>query len=203
MALAPVAWRSLSGVALAVALLLVATSTGYGFHRDELYFVQLGAHPGAGYVDQPPLVPLLAAALHDLGGGSLFVLRLPSALAASGIALLTGLTAREFGARRGGQVLAAAAMAGSAIVLAVGHLLSTSTFDLLWWTLLGWLLVRALRDGGAPWWAVGAVTGVALQTKSLVLLLVASVLLALLAAGPRTVLASRALWGGAALALLI
>ncbi len=183
----------LLAVAAAIALLLIVTSSGYGYHRDELYFIQLGEHPAAGYVDQPPLVPLLARVLHDLGGGSLLVLRLPSALAAAGIALVTGLIARELGAGRGGQVLAAAAMGGSAITLVVGHLMSTSTFDLLWWTLLGWLVVRALRDGGAAWWGVGLVTGLALQTKSLVLLLVASVLSALLAVGPRRILASRAL----------
>ena len=36
----------------------------------------------------------------------------------------------------------------SAYLLAVGHLLSTSTFDLLAWTALSWLVARALRAGG-------------------------------------------------------
>jgi hypothetical protein len=44
-------------------------------------------------------------------------------------------------------------MAVSAFLLAVGHLLSTATFDLFVWTVLAWLVVRALRDGGRGCWA--------------------------------------------------
>lgn len=95
-------------------------------------------------------------------------LRVFSALAAGLIVLCTGLIAREFEASRTTAVLAAACMSVSAYLAGVGHLLSTSTFDLLAWTILSWLLVRALRDGGPTWLLVGVTAGIALQNKMLV-----------------------------------
>ena len=92
-------------------------------------------------------------------------MRLPSALIAGLVVVLTGTIARELGAGRGAQLLAAGCMGVSAFLLAVGHLLSTSTIDLLVWTALSWLIVRALRDGGRIWLAVGAVAGIGLQNK--------------------------------------
>ena len=95
-------------VASAQFVVLVATSTRYGFHRDELYFIAAGSHPAFGYPDQPPLVPLLSWAMHELAPGSLFVLRLPSALAATATSILAALVARETGGSRRAQVIAAA-----------------------------------------------------------------------------------------------
>ncbi len=198
-----VARGGLAALACGVAALLVVTSGRYGYHRDELYFLRAGREPAFGYVDQPPLTPLIGRAMDVLLPGSLTGLRLPSALAAALVVLLTGLITREMGGGRGAQLLAAASMGVSAVLLAVGHLLSTTTYDLLAWTALTWLLVRSLRDGGPIWLATGAVAGLALQNKSLPLVLLAGVLVGVLAVGPRPALATRWPWLGTAVALVI
>jgi 4-amino-4-deoxy-L-arabinose transferase-like glycosyltransferase len=189
------------GAALAAYLLAVAGR--YGYHRDELYFLRAGRELAWGYVDQPPLTPLLARAMDDLFPGSLVGLRLPSALAAGLVVLLTGLIAREFGGGRAAQLLAGASMGVSAVLLLTGHLLSTTTFDLLAWTALSWLLVRAVRDGGPVWLVTGAVAGVALQNKVQPAFLLAAVVAGLLAVGPRRVLVSPWPWAGGLLALAV
>jgi len=197
------AGRGLTALAAGTAVLLLAVAGRYGYHRDELYFLRAGRELALGYADQPPLTPLLARLMDTVAPGSLVALRVPSALAAAGVVALTGLIAREFGSRRPAQLLAAACAAVSAIVLALGHLLSTSTMDLLAWTALSWLVVRALRDGGRVWLAVGATAGVALENKTLPAFLLAAVLIGVLALGPRTALRSRWPWLGALVALAL
>jgi hypothetical protein len=194
-------------VVLAVATLLfvelMAFAGRYGYHRDELYFIVAGSHPAFGYPDQPPLVPLLAWLLHATSG-SLYLLRLPSALAAAGIVIVTGSTAREAGADRRGQVIAALVAACASIVLATGHFVTTTTFDVLATSLLGWLLVRAVmrRDPRPLLWA-GVVVGVGFEAKSQIGFVAVLVAVTFAVVGPRWVLRSRYLWSGAALAVII
>lgn len=84
---------------IALALHLVANGN-YGFFRDELYFIVCGRHPALGYVDQPPLIPLLAAASYALSGGSLLLFRLLPALVLTATVGVTAEFARIIG---GGQ----------------------------------------------------------------------------------------------------
>ena len=199
-----IAWRWVLSVAAAVVALLVAASGRYGYHRDELYFLAAGRRLAWGYPDQPPLTPALARLMDELAAGSLVALRLPPALAIGAICVLTALTARELGAARGAQVLAATSTAVGTIFLITGHLLSTTTFDLLFWTALTYLLVRVLA-GGDPrlWLAVGAVAGVGLLNKQLVAFLLLGVGLGLLVAGPRAVLRTPWPWLGGLVALAL
>ena len=47
-------------VAVALFIVLMGFSGRYGFHRDELYFLDCARHLAASYVDQPVLTPLIA-----------------------------------------------------------------------------------------------------------------------------------------------
>jgi hypothetical protein len=76
-----VAWVA----AFVVFVVHAAANPHYGYFRDELYFIICGFHPAFGYVDQPPIAPLLAAGT-QLFGHSLFALRLvPAAFAGAGV----------------------------------------------------------------------------------------------------------------------
>ena len=191
-------------IAGAVGVVLVAFASGYGYHRDELYFIAAGQHLDWSYADQGPVTPLIARAMTELSADSLTVLRLPSALAAGLTVLLTGLLARELGGTRRAETIAAACAAVGVIVLFTGHLLSTSTFDLLAWTAVTWLVVRALRTGDDRLWLVaGVVLGVGLLNKALPAFLVIGLLAGVAIAGPRQVLRNPYVWGGAAIALVL
>jgi 4-amino-4-deoxy-L-arabinose transferase-like glycosyltransferase len=196
--------RALFGLGAAVAAGLIVFAGGYGYHRDELYFLEAGRHLAWAYADQGPLTPLLAHLMDTLSPGSLTVFRVPSALMAGGTVFVTGLTAFELGASRRAQMIAAGCAAVASVVLVVGHLLSTTTFDLLAWSLVTWIVARVIRTGDERLLvAGGAVAGVALLNKPLIAFLLVALGAGVAAAGPRRLLRSRWLWAGVALAMLL
>jgi 4-amino-4-deoxy-L-arabinose transferase-like glycosyltransferase len=193
-----VAWRPLALVTAALTIALVALNGRYGYFRDELYFLGAGRHLAWGYPDQPPLTPFLAWVMNGVGHGSLVVFRLPAAASAAGVTLLTGLMARELGGNRFSQVLAAGTVAVSTYVLLSGHLLVTSTVDLLVWVALSWLVLRILRTGDEWLWLVaGVVAGIGFLNKELPIVLLLGFLVGvLLTPSARRLLRSRWLWAG-------
>ena len=188
---------------LAVLILLVVADR-YGYLGDEFYFVVTGRHLQLAAPDNPMLVPYLAAGWYALVGGHLWAFRILPALAAGGYVLLGGLIAREFGAPRRHQVAAAAAVAMTALTLALGHLFETTTFDMLVTAAALWMLIRALRaepQRWAPWIAVGLIAGVAMEIKILAAPLLVCCLLGVVVVGPRRRLASARPWAAALIAL--
>jgi len=181
--------RGVATVAALLAVLLGVLSGRYGYHRDELYFVVAGQHPAWGYIDQPPLTPTLARLGTAVFGDTLVGLRvIPLLLAVTSVAVVA-LIARELGGDRRAQLLAAACGATSSLMLATGHMLSTSTVDMLVWLTVGWLVLRLLRTGDGRWYvAIGAAVGIGLQNKYLIAFLVVGLLAAVAAVGPRSAL---------------
>lgn len=191
-------------VAGAVVVVLVAFASGYGYHRDELYFLAAGHHLAWSYADQGPVAPLIARAMSAIGAGSLIVLRVPSAVAAGATVLLTGLLARELGGGRRAALIASLTAAVSTIVLFTGHTLSTSTFDLLAWTALTWLVVRAVHSGTDRLWPVaGLVLGAGLLNKPLPAFLAGAMIAGVALAGPRRLLRNGYVWCAAAIAMAL
>jgi hypothetical protein len=113
--------RRVIGVGSVVFAVLMALSARYGYHRDELYFLDSARHLQASYVDQPLLAPLLARVSLALFGLSLPGLHVWPAIAAWGAVVVSGLTAREFGGGRRAQLLAAVGTATMPVLLASAH----------------------------------------------------------------------------------
>ena len=200
----PVAWSLVLPVAAGELLLLLATANRYGYHRDELYFRVAARHPAWGYDDQPALTPLLGRFSEWLFGETPRGLRVVSAVAIALVVVLVATIARELGAGRTGQAVAALSAAASGAAMAVGHLLSTTTFDLLFWVTLVYLVTRLLGGGDdRQWLLVGLVAGIGLENKQLVLLLLGALVVGCLLDRRWGLARSRWLWAGAALALAI
>ncbi len=201
-AVAPVAWRRIAPPALLVVVLLSIFSNGYGYDRDELYFAML--KPAWGYVDQPPLSPLIAHGLASLYDGGPWLVRIPATLSAAACLVLTALIARELGGDAKAQAWTAWGMATTSAVLLFGHVFLTSSLDLVVWPLVSLLVMRAELRREPRWWLVaGAVAGVATYNKLLVLVLLAGLAAGLAIVGPRVRLRSPYVWGGAVLTVVI
>jgi 4-amino-4-deoxy-L-arabinose transferase-like glycosyltransferase len=195
--------RWVTAIAAAQLAVLFATAWRYGYHRDELYFIAAGSHPAFGYPDQPPLVPLLTWTLHAIHP-SLTLLRAPSAIASAVTTVLAALVTREVGGATRAQVVAASCTAVSGFALAVGHFVTTTTFDLLSTTAFLWLLIRGVRRGGGPsLLAAGVVAGIGCEAKPQVGFVGVVAVSALLILGPREPLRSRWALAGVAAAIAI
>ena len=190
------------GIAAVTALLHLAVAGRYGYFRNELYFIDCGKYPAFGYVDQPPLIPLVAAATQVLGH-SLWLLRLPAVLAAAALVPVTAAFARLFSQRTAVVVTAAMAAALSPALAAMAATLTTTTFEPLAWTGCAYFIARYIvrRDANSLLWA-GALTGLAMEAKYGIVMWLAGLFLGLLLFH-RDVFVTKKLWIGAGIAALI
>jgi 4-amino-4-deoxy-L-arabinose transferase-like glycosyltransferase len=190
-------------IAAVFVAVLLATSGRYGFLQDELYFIVAGHHLAFGYVDQPPLVPLLDRITGILGVNPTAI-RIVPALAGGAIVIMTARLAALFGAGRTGRVLAALVTACAPVLSGSVHIANTTPFDLLAWTaVLVCVATAVLRDRPRWWLAAGAGAGVGLEADNLVVLLLAALAVGLLASAQRPVLRTRWPWLGAGIAVVI
>jgi len=191
-------------VALGTLALHLACGGSYGWFRDEMYFIACGRRLAWGYVDQPPLIALVARLSLGLSGGSVLAFRMPAILAHAATVLLVGLFAARLGGGGFAAALAAVCAALAPTLLGEGHLLTMNVFEIFFWMALLYLALRLVEGGdGRLWLAAGALAGIGILNKHSFALLCATLVAALLATAQRRVLFSRYALAGAAVAAAI
>jgi 4-amino-4-deoxy-L-arabinose transferase-like glycosyltransferase len=203
-ALARADLAALWAVAAAVMLVHVATNGRYSLHRDELQVLDDARHLAWGFVVYPPFTPFIERLSLLLFGHWIDGLRMFSVLAQGAVIVLTGTMARELGARRAAQIVSAVAVAVSPLPMFEATEFQYSSFDMLWWVLIAYFLIRLPHSENPRWWlAIGGIIGLGLMTKYTMAFYVAGIAGGVLLTPARRYLKNRWFWYGAALAVLI
>ena len=180
------------------------TANRYGIFRDELYYLACGEHLDWGYVDQPPLIALVAWVARHLFGEWLVGLRLFPALAGAATVWLTGKVTREMGGGVFAQVLAALAVICVPIYLVMHHWLTMNAFEPLIWIGCVWCIVCSINRNDPRYWIwFGVLVGFGMETKYGIAFFVFAVVIALVLTRERRFLSTKQFWIGAAIAFLI
>ena len=191
-------------IALAKLALHCVFNNRYGYFRDEFDYLACGNHPAWGYVDQPPLAPMLARLSTILLGESLRAVRFFPALFSSALLVLGAMIARELGGRVFGLVLTAAAILIAPIYLSDGSLFTTNFLEPLFWMGCADCAILAVNRNNPRYWLwFGVIAGIGLEEKYSMAVMGFSMVLGLLLTEQRRALGSRWLWLGGAAAFLI
>jgi 4-amino-4-deoxy-L-arabinose transferase-like glycosyltransferase len=192
-------------IALVRVILQILTNGTYGFHQDEMVTMGIASRGLAwGYVAWPPFTPFLSRVLLALFGLSPIGLRSFAVIAEGAVMVLAGLMVRDIGGSRWAQVLTAIAVGTTPISIIQGGLFQYETFDYFFWVLLAFMVVRLLKTEDPRWWlGIGAAIGLGMMNKYTIAFFMVGLVAGVLATRNRRYLASRWLWLGAILAVVI
>lgn len=159
---------------------------GYGYFRDELYYLACADHPAFGYVDHPPWSVWVLWVIRQILGDSAVAIRLVPALLGAATVALIGMMAHRLGAGRWGVALAMSGGLAAPVYLALDHFYSMNAWDLFFWALAAYLVLGLGDDpDNRQWTVLGVVLGLGLLNKISVLWLGAGLAVAILVARPR------------------
>ena len=193
------------GAAVGIIALHLATNGTLGFHTDELYYLACGRHPALGYVDFPPLVPLLARLETGLLGVTPWTLRLLPSLLGGFLVALSGAYVRRLGGSLRLQGIALLTAIAAPYLLGANWVFQTVTFDqVTWMVALYWFLCVVIDRRPRYWIYLGITLGIGLEVKYTIVGLIAGIGVAvLLTPSLRMELRTKYPWITAAIALLV
>jgi hypothetical protein len=191
--------------AVSIIALHLATNRTLGFHTDELYYLDCGRHPAFGYVDFPPVVPLLARLETALLGVSPWALRVLPSLMGGFLVALSGAYVRRLGGSLRLQALALLAAIAAPFLLGSNWVFQTVTFDqVTWMVALYWFLCLVVDRRPRYWIYLGITLGIGLEVKYTIVGLILGIGIAvLLTPSLRREVRAKYPFIGAGIALLI
>lgn len=186
-------------------LIYLATFTkGYGYFIDEFYYIACANNPAFGYVDHPPLAPLLLTVFQFLFGSSLYTIRILPALAETAAVFYTGILVKEIGGNKFAQFIAACSVAAMPVTIAFGTFYSMNAFEPLLAVLLLLVTVRMIKSENSKLWIqVGIIMGLGMMNKHTFGVFIIALLLSLIISGKWKLLFSKWFVIGGAIGLFI
>src|SRR6266487_6806980 len=146
------------GAGSAIIALHLATNGTLGFHTDELYYLDCGRHPALGYVDFPPVVPLLARLETGLLGVHPWTLRLLPSLLGGFLVVLSGAYVRRLGGSLRLQGLALLTAVAAPYLLGANWVFQTVTFDQVTWMVSLYWFLCLVTDRRPRYWVYLGIT---------------------------------------------
>lgn len=191
-------------ISLFTILLHLIAIEGFGYFRDELYYISCSNHLAFGYVDQPPLSIFLLKTIRFLLGDSLIALRLVPAVSSGLMVFVTGMITKELGGKRFALLLASISAMASIGNFFLYSIYSMNFLDHLFWLALIYILLRIIKTGNTKLWLwFGIIAGLGLQNKISVLFLGFSIAIGIVMTEHRKHLKNKYIWMGALSAGLI
>ncbi|HVN59175.1 MAG TPA: glycosyltransferase family 39 protein [Bacteroidales bacterium] len=182
----------------------MAVAGNFEYHRDELLYFSLGAHPAAGYATVPPLIGLTARVVQIVFGYSVYAVRLVPALFSGIMTFLSARIAKELGGSRYAMILSAVGMGISGFGLRTFCMFQPVFYDVFFWTLCLYVLLKYVNSSDDRYLlSFGIVAGMALLNKYLVGVMFAGLLVIIPFTRYRKIFASKWFWAGILCGFLI
>jgi 4-amino-4-deoxy-L-arabinose transferase-like glycosyltransferase len=169
-----ISWLHILLFFIAVKLILhFGTNTLWSLHRDALLYLALGRHLDWGYASVPPSIAFFGWIADRVLGGSVFAIRLIPTLISTLTVFITGLMAYEMSVHennppRGRIAVLLVGIAGltAGAFLRPGLMLQPVVFDVFYWTLISWIVLKYMNTENKKWltW-LGVAVGLGLLNK--------------------------------------
>lgn len=187
--------------------LLIYLSTfnkAYGYFIDEFYYIACANNPDFGYVDHPPVAPLVLTVFKFLFGTSIYAIRFLPALAAAAAVFFTGILTKEIGGNKFAQMLAACSLAAMPVTIAFGTFYSMNAFEPLLAVLLLHITTRIIKTENYKLWiCAGVIMGLGVMNKHTFGVFIIALLLALILSGKWRLLFNRWFFASGIIACII
>ena len=184
--------------------ILIAFHNNYNYFRDELYYIACSDHLDWGFVDHPPLSILILKISRWVFGDSLHAVRVLPAIAVSFVVIIGAKIAKLFGGGTFAQAFASLTIVCASGLIGHGRYFSMNAFDVLFWSLALYILVKIFQSGNQKLWVwFGIVAGLGLQNKYSVGFMIIGALGGMVFTSQRKQFKNKWFWMGMILAGLI